>query len=208
MNKLLLIVLSLLSFQVSAQFGNLLDTIKKGSDVIQSITSGNNQQNQTKPQQDTQNQTKPQQETQINSGGTNKVQGPPIAKSGSSVTNKNIKNVLEKFDKQFDGAEWKSQDELNVLVSVEILKNGSEKFYNFKITDPAQVPVSYSMIYFSCTIPQHFEQAIEALKAPPKTIMLKAFDWGMSGTDTEASEARRKPKYLIEATCDFDLVGK
>lgn len=196
MKKLLLLALYLLPFQVSAQF-NLLDTIKKSTDVIQSVTQGNNQSNQAKPQQN----------TQTNSGAKNKVQGPPIAKSGSSVTNNNIKNVLEKFDKQYPGF-WKSEDNLNVLVSVEITRNGSEKFYNFKITNPAQVPNGYSMVSFTCAIPQHFEQAIETLKTAPKTIMLTAVDWNRGAPDTESAMAQRKPVFNLDATCDFVLVGK
>lgn len=196
MKKLLYLALFLMSFQVSAQF-NLLDTIKKSTDVIQSITQGNNQSNQAIPEQ----------KNQTNSGATKRVQGPPIAKSGTSVTNKNIKNILEKFEKQYPGIRWKSQDELNVLVSVEIIKNGSDKFYKFRITNPDQVPNGYSMVSFDCAIPRHFEQAIETLKAAPKTIILTAVDWSLGAPDTESGIARRKPEFKLDAICDFVLVG-
>jgi len=196
MKKLAAVLVGFLAFNAHAQL-NLLDTLKKGADALQNLN--------TAPQGQTNSPTKPAAPAaQANS---NQAPQMPVAKSGGVVTNQNIKDVLPQFDKKYQGY-WRSEDELNVVVNVEITRNGREKYYYFKISNAAQVPKGYRMIEFQCAIPQHFEQATETLKTPPKTIRLKAFDWKAGPTDTESGEGGQKPIYKIDAECDFELLNK
>lgn len=192
------IILTIFLFVPALAFSqmSIFDTFKKGADIIQNLNSGNNQ--ETK---------KPEVKTETSTSKIKKVEGPPVAKSGTNVTNQNIKEVLTKFNKDYE-FNWKTEDDLTVLVNVEITKNGAEKFYKFNITNRAQVPKDYSMISITCDIPQHFEQAIEQLKTPPKTIVLTTVDWRTGITDTESSMAGRAPVFYLEALCDFKLANK
>lgn len=196
MKKLFTGLLVFVSFQAFAQL-NLLDSLKKGADVMQNLSQGGQQSpagttNKATPV------TKPtvSQEPQI-----------PVAKSGGPVTNQNIKDVLPQFDKKYSSY-WRSEDQLNVIVNVEVTRNGKEKYYFFKINNPAQVPKGYRMIDFTCANPKHFEQATETLKVPPKAIRLVAVDWRAGGPDTESGEGGMKPVYKIDAECDFQLLNK
>ena len=123
---------------------------------------------------------------------------PPLAKSNGDVTNKNIKMTLEQFDKQFKNSYWRSEDTLDIEVTI---AKGIPN--TFRISG-AQVPKGYSLIEIQCAD----STSASIIKSLPKSntkLALFTQEWaGMLDTETESG----KPRFIITSKhCDLTAPG-
>ena len=122
----------------------------------------------------------------------------PLAKAGETVNNKNLKFTLEAFVKKYQNHSWRSEDNLDIEVSI---VKGSRNVFTIS---GAQVPRGYSLIQITCYDPL-YASVVKSLSSSNTRRQLDTRYWqGMPDTETESG----KPRFLIEVKeCGISAPG-